>query len=65
MDLVLLVLACATLLVAGAGVVIVLHPRHRPVSAVELGGLAFLLGAVFISIASYLSGLIIRGPGPR
>lgn len=61
MEAILFALALALLLAAGCGLAFLLLPRDRPVSLSELVSLSILLGSGYISLSSFLAGLLVAG----
>jgi hypothetical protein len=61
MEVLLFALALALLLSAGGGVTLLLLPRGRRVSALEVASLSILFGAGVISLASFFGGFIVKG----
>ena len=61
MEVLLFALALALLLLAGGGVALVLLPRGRRVSALEVASLSILFGAGVISLVQFLCGYFIEG----
>lgn len=61
MEIILFAVALLLMLAAGCGIVLLSIPRHRRTNAVELFCLAFLLGAGFVSLASFALGFFISG----
>jgi len=59
------VAALLVLLLAGFGAALTLAPRGRSMGAIEVLSLSFLLGAGFVSLASFGAGLFFRGPALR
>ncbi len=61
MDFILLAIALLTIFTAGLGIGLLLLPRTRGASAVEVCGLAFLFGVAFVSLTSFCLGLLLSG----
>lgn len=65
MGVLLPVAALLVLLLAGFGAALTLGPRGRSMGAIELLSLSFLLGAGFVSLASFGAGLFFGGAALR
>jgi hypothetical protein len=64
-EIVLFAVALFLIIAAGGGIAIAVYPRHRPANLSELLCLSFLLGASFVSLASFALGFFLTGSGLR
>jgi hypothetical protein len=62
MHVILPIVAVLALLMAGFGIAVSLAPRSRSMGMLEALSLSFLLGAGFVSLASFSTSLFYRGP---
>ena len=65
MEIVLFAVALLLIIAAGCGISLLSLPRNRSTGAVELLCLSFLLGASFVTLASFTLGFLIAGWGLR
>ncbi len=65
MEIILFAVALLLIVAAGCGMVLIALPRHRLTSSIEALCLSFLLGAGFVSLASFALGFFIAGWGLR
>ena len=61
MDAILFTIALLTLFTAGFGAVLLIVPRDRSLTVIEMSSLAIVLGAAFVSLASFWLGLFLSG----
>ncbi|HKE03169.1 MAG TPA: hypothetical protein VKE91_03870, partial [Blastocatellia bacterium] len=65
MEIILFAVALLLIVAAGCGIALIALPRHRSTGIIELLCLSFLLGAGFVSLASFIFGFLIAGSGLR
>src|SRR5262249_56983019 len=64
-EIVLFAVALLLIVAAGCGIALIALPRNRSTGVIELLCLSFLLGAGFVSLASFTFGFLIAGSGLR
>ena len=65
MEIILFAVALLLIVAAGCGIALIALPRNRSTGVIELLCLSFLLGAGFVSLASFIFGFLIAGSGLR